>query len=179
MPVCFTSTLPFQTNLNFASQTSMADKKIKNELDNDYRLVGIATSLKEYKLCHHLNQLLGCDLRKLDALEFEPKDRSRKIQFSVFKAGDENDKNTFVVFTNKNLGEFLLPEVGNFDYIIQVLGKFADEELQLVVENIKQFPEVVMSTEIPVKKIKSRERLVYEEEKHSPRLLQAKKTNNA
>ena len=153
----------------------MADKRIKNELDTDYRLVGIATSLKEYKLCHHINQLLGCDLRKLDALEFEPKDRTRKIQFSVFKAAGEDDKNTFVVFTNKNLGEFLLPEVSNFDYIIQICGKFENEELNLLVENIKQFPEVVMSTEIPLKKIKSKERLVYEEEKHSPKLFQNKK----
>ena len=134
-----------------------------------------STSLKEYKLCHHLNQLLGCDLRKLDALEFEPKDRTRKIQFSVFKAIGENDKNTFVVFTNKNLGEFLLPEVSNFDYVIQILGKFADEDLQLLVESVKHFPDVVMSTEIPLKKIKSKERLVYEEEKHSPKLFQSKK----
>ena len=153
----------------------MADKKIKNELDTDYSLVGIATSLKEYKLCHHLNLLLGCDLKKLEALEFEPKDRTRTIQFSVFKASDEGDRNTFVVFTNKNMGDFLLPEVSNFDFILQIQGKYAAEDLQKMIENIKQFPEVVMCTGIPMKKIKSKERLVYVEEKHSPKLLQNKR----
>lgn len=150
----------------------MAERKIKNEIETDYRLAGIATSLKEYKLCHHLNQLLGCDLRKLNALEFEPKDRTRKIQFSVFKAGEEKDLNSFVVFTNRNMGEFLLPEVSNFDYIVQVTGKYNDEDMRNLTDGIKLFPDVVMCTEIPLKRIKSKERLTYEEEKHSPRLLQ-------
>ena len=83
----------------------MAEKKITNDLDTDYRLLGIASALKEYKVCHHLNQLLGCDFRKLPALVFEPKDRIRKTEFSVFKAEDA-EKNTFVVFTNKNMGEY-------------------------------------------------------------------------
>ena len=155
----------------------MADKKIKNELDTDYHLVGIASSLKEYKLCHYLNELLGCDFRKLEPLSFEPKDRTRKIQFSVFKAGDDEDMNTFVVFTNKNLGEFLLPEVNNFDYIIQVTGKYPAEEIKTLAEKIKQFPDVMMSAEIPLKRIKSKERLVYEEEKPTQKLMSRKRFN--
>jgi phosphoribosylanthranilate isomerase len=153
----------------------MAEKKIKNELDTDYVLVGVATALKEYKFCHHLNQFLGCDFRKLEALVFEPKDRTRKIQFSVFKATSEDDKNAYVVFTNKNLGEYLLPEVSNFDYILQIHGKYAAEDFDALVEAIKKFPEVVMSAEIPLKRIKSKERLVYEEEKPTQKLFQHKR----
>ena len=83
----------------------MADKKIINELSIDYKLVGLASSLKEYKLCYHLNNLLNCDFRKLNDQTFEPTDRSRVIQFSVFKSGEEQDKNQFIVFSNKNLNE--------------------------------------------------------------------------
>src|ERR1700733_15115626 len=102
----------------------MADKRIKNELDTNYRLVGMATSLKEYKLCHYLNGLLECDFKKLEPVTFEPKDRTRKVQFSVFKADVKVDNCTIAVFANKNLGEYLLPEVSNFDYIFQIAGKF-------------------------------------------------------
>ena len=143
----------------------MADRKIKNELNTDYRLVGLATSLKEYKLCHHLNGLLECDFKKLEPLIFEPTDRTRKTQFSVFKAEQEADNCSLVVFANKNLGEYLLPEVNNFDYIIQINGKFSDERLKFLIEGVKQFPEVVMIAEIKPRKIKSVERLVYQEEK--------------
>jgi hypothetical protein len=151
----------------------MADKRIRNDIDTDYRLVGIASSLKEYKLCHHLNQLLDCDFRKLDPLIFEPKDRTRKIEFSVFQAGDE--EKTYLVFSNKNLGEYLLPEVSNFDYILQLRGKFTEGEMRFLMEGIKQFPELLMSAEIPLKKIKSRERLVYEEKKETHRLISNKR----
>ncbi|HWB64269.1 MAG TPA: IPExxxVDY family protein [Chitinophagales bacterium] len=143
----------------------MAAQKIKNEFDTDYQLVGVASTLKEYKLCHHLNTLLGCDFKKLDELVFEPKDRSRTITFSVFKAHDEETNNDFVVFTNRNLGEFLLPEVNNFDYIIQVNGKYTKEQMKDLLGGIKNFSGVLMCAPIPLRKIKSRERLVYEEEK--------------
>jgi hypothetical protein len=152
----------------------MAEKKITNDLDTDYRLVGIASALKEYKVCHHLNQLLGCDFRKLQALVFEPKDRSRKTEFSVFKAEDA-EQNTFVVFSNKNMGEYLLPEISNFDYLVQIRGKFTDEGMQDLMDGIRKFPEVVMCLEVPLKKIKSKERLSYEEEKEVHKLLTQKR----
>lgn len=152
----------------------MADKKITNDPDTDYRLVGIASSLKEYKVCYHLNQLLGCDFRKLEALVFEPKDRSRKTEFSVFKAENE-DKTTFSVFTNKNLGECLLPEISNFDYIVQIRGKFTDDGMRDFMDGIRLFPQVVMCMEVPLKKIKSKERLRYEEEKEVHRLISHKR----
>lgn len=153
----------------------MAERKIKNELSTDYILVGIASSLKEYKLCYHLNQLLACDFKKLKDLIFEPTDRTRKIQFSVFTGCDEGDRNQFIVFSNKNLDEVLLPEIGNFDYILQIHGKFEEEEMKNLMEGIREFPEVVMTAEIPLKKIKSKERLVYEEEKPVQKLISPKR----
>lgn len=140
----------------------MAEKKIKNEIGREFMLVGIATSLKEYKLCFHLNNLLGCDFIKLKDIEFEPKDRTRTIQFSVFKAGNiEEEKNEYIVFANKAPGDYLLPEVSNFDYLLQINGKFDDEELRYLTDGIRTFPETVMVSEVPVKKVKNYERLVY------------------
>ena len=152
----------------------MAEKKITNDPDTDYRLVGIASALKEYKVCYHLNQLLGLDFRKLEPLVFEPKDRTRKTEFSVFKAEDVS-KNTFLVFTNKNMGEYLLPEISNFDYLVQLRGKFTEDDIKAFMDGIRQFPEVVMCLEVPLKKIKSKERLAYEEEKETQRLISPKR----
>ena len=152
----------------------MAEKRITNEPDTDYRLVGIGTSLKEYKICFHLNQLLGCDFRKLEALVFEPKDRTRKSEFSVFKAEDALN-NSFIVFTNKNMGEYLLPEISNFDFLVQIRGKFTDDDARNLMDGIRRFPEVVMCQDVPLKKIKSKERLSYEEEKEVQRLISPKR----
>jgi hypothetical protein len=150
-------------------------KRIQNEPDTDYRLAGIASSLKEYRLCYHLNQLLDADFKKLKDLIFESTDRHRSLQFSVFRSGEEEDKNQFFVFSNKNLGEFLLPEISQFDYVLRIQGRFGDDDMQNLVAGIKQLPDVMMSTIIPLKKIKSKARLVYHEEKPSHKLLSPRK----
>jgi hypothetical protein len=155
----------------------VAEKRIKNELSTDYKLIGVASSLKEYKLCYHLNELLACDFRKLKDIIFESGDRSSTIQFSVFKAGTEDDPNRFIVFTNKNPGEVLLPEVANFDYIMQIEGKYEAGQMKNLIDGVKQFPGVLMCAEIPLKKIKTKERLIYEEERPSHRLLNTKTPN--
>lgn len=142
----------------------MAEKKLKNELNTDYQLVGIASSLKEYKLCYLLNNLLDCSFKKLSDLTFEPTDRSRQAQFSVFKAGDEKDMNQFWVFANKRLSDVLLPEIANFDFIIKIEGRYEEVDLRKLVESIKLLADIVMVAEIPLMKIKSKERLEYREE---------------
>jgi hypothetical protein len=153
----------------------MAEKRIKNELDTDYRIIGIATSLREYKLCYYFNQLLECDFRKLDDLVFESTDRTRTSQFSVFKANGTDGQTQYLVFANKSAGELLLPELGNFDYLLQIIGMNSDAFIHHITEQIKMFPEVVLTAEIPLKKIKSKERLVYEEKKPPRQLIPPKR----
>jgi hypothetical protein len=147
----------------------MAENRIKNELNADYHLAGIATSLKDYKICFHLNNLLDCDFKKLESQVFEPKDRTHASQFSVFKAVTGDANTSYMIFGNKNMGGHLLPEVKQFDYILQINGKFDDDDMKRLIEGIRQFPEVMMCAEIQPKKIKSRERLVYQEEKENTR----------
>jgi hypothetical protein len=154
----------------------VAEKRIINELSTDYKLIGLASSLKEYTLCFHLNRLLGCDLRKLKDLELSHSDRTREVSFSVFKAGEEHDRNRFIVFGNKTPGEVLLPELANFDFIIQVEGRYEEEEVKHLVEGINRFPQVMMCTEIVLKKIKNKDRLVYVEERSTQRLMNTKRT---
>jgi len=153
----------------------MADKKITNDIFNDYKLVGIATPLKEYKFCFHLNALLGCDFSKLKDLIFQSPNRKRDIQFSVFKSGTEEDKNQFYVFANKNLQDILLPEISNFDYLIQIHGKYELEEIAKLMQGIRNFSEVVMAAEIPLNKVKSKDRLIYLEEKITPKMMKTKR----
>ena len=157
----------YQTNCKFVQRLLMAEKKITNDLDVNYRLIGVAASLKEYKLCYHLNQFLNADFKKLNDLTFPSSDRTRTIQFAVFKSGDEEDRNQFFVFVNKNLGEALLFEAGNFDYLMQIKGECGDEEMTGIVSGIKMFPDVIACTEISLRKIKNKERLIYFEEKAS------------
>ncbi len=147
------------------ANNEMAEKRIKNELPTDYHLIGVATALKEFKFCFCLNKLLQCDFVKLKDIIFEIGSRNRNSQFSVFKAASHDEETHYFVFANKSAGEFLLPEANNFDYLVQILGKCEANDLECLMEGIRQLPEVLVSTEIPLQKIKNKERLIYEEEK--------------
>ncbi len=147
------------------ANNEMAEKRIKNELPTDYYLIGVATALKEFKFCFCLNKLLHCDFVKLKDIVFEIGSRTRNSQFSVFKAASSDRETHYFVFANKNTGEFLLPEANNFDYLIQIFGKCEAADLENIIEGIRQFQEVLVTTEIPLQKIKNKERLIYEEEK--------------
>ena len=153
----------------------MAEKKITNDFFNDYLLVGIASQLKEYKFCFHLNTLLGTDFIKLKDLIFQSPNRTRDAQFSVFKAGTEDDKNQFFVFSNKNLQNVLLPEISRFDYLIQIFGKYEPEDVAILMQGIRNFPNVVMTAVIPLNKVKSKDRLIYLEEKTPQKLMNSKR----
>ncbi len=149
----------------------VADKKITYQLDTDYRLIGLATGMKEYKLCFHLNRLLACDFQKVPDLIFEAKDRTRSTQFSVLKAGDESTPAQYLVFGNKNVGEYLLPEFSDYDYLIQVFGRPENEQITDILDAVKSIPEVALAAEIPLKKAKSKDRLFYNVEKEPVKRL--------
>lgn len=142
----------------------MAEKKIKNDWETDYAVIGIATSAKEYKLCYHLNRVLMCDLCKVHDLIFESTDRTRSSHFSVFRGISENGHTEYWIYANKNAGDVLLPEAGNFDFLLRISGYTEDDFIKKLLEEIRQLPQILLTAEIPLKKIKNKERLVYVEE---------------
>ncbi|MBL0310449.1 MAG: IPExxxVDY family protein [Bacteroidetes bacterium] len=154
----------------------MTDRKIKNEPETGYRLVGVASALKEYRFCFQLNQILCCDFQKLKDISFETSDSSRNNLFGVFRAERETDEICFTVFANKIPGAFLLPEVNNFDFIVRVDGRFSDEKMKQTTDDLQALPDMLMVAEIPLKKIKNRERLIYEEEKPSRKSFKSQKS---
>ncbi|MBK8660232.1 MAG: IPExxxVDY family protein [Bacteroidetes bacterium] len=153
----------------------MKEKKIGNEISFDFKLVGIATTLKEYRLCFYLNQIFGCDFAKLKDHCFESKDRTRKHVFSVLKGEDENLQSCFFVFSNKNYGEYLVDEASEFDYILSVKGAAEDAEIAAWCDQVKILPDVLLCRPLLLKKNNSKERLIYQEEKSVQRLAKPKR----
>lgn len=152
----------------------MKEKRITAEFKFDFRLIGIATTLKEYRFCFFLNELLGCDFVKLKDQNVESKDRSSTQTFSVFKGTSANRKSTFFVFSNKNSGQFLLPELNEFDFLLMIRGEMEDEELLNLNEGVSRLNQVLLCSVIPPKKIKNLNRIVYHEEKPIHRLIKPK-----
>ena len=139
----------------------MAEKKIYIDYDRDFKLLGIASSERDYKLCYQLTTLLDWKITRLPQHEIELRDRSIKASFSLFKVEHEQSVSIFYLFGNKSGSDILLPEAADFDYLIKTTGSY--KGTKEVLKKIKQIANVLTAAEIPIKKIKNFDRLQYEE----------------
>jgi hypothetical protein len=95
------------------------------EYDFSFGLYGVVSSCKDYKMAWSLNQLLGLNLTRQQDLCYDMPDR-QKLLISHY---EHNDGNSIVrLFRNKGLGTptvkrpFLLPDIKDYDYILQITG---------------------------------------------------------
>ena len=146
----------------------MSDRKITSEPDKNFKLIGIATSERDYRLCYMLSEAMGWEITRLPNQEVELKDRSIKMSLSVFKAVHDLTHSTFYLFANKNMGELLLPEAGNFDYLLKTEGSY--KGIKDLVKKIKAIDAVLAVSEISVKTLKNWDRLAYEEPVEKPEI---------
>src|SRR5690606_793778 len=101
---------------------SMKNKKLVVEYEYNFVLMGLATSVKEYKLAWHINKVLGISLVKQEEKTVHfLNDREITISYFLFK----REYSTFRLLKNKSMSGagksgFLLPELAHFDYLIMI-----------------------------------------------------------
>jgi hypothetical protein len=144
------------------------ERKITSEPDKNIRLIGIATSERDYRLCYMLSEAMDWEITRMPNQEIELKERSIKMSLSVFKVVHELTHSTFYLFANKNMGELLLPEAGNFDYLLKTDGAY--KGTKDLIKKIKAIDAVLAVSEITVKTLKNYDRLAYEEPVEKPEL---------
>ena len=147
----------------------MTDRKITSEPDRNFKLIGIASAERDYRLCYMLTEALGWEITRLPNHEIELRDRSTKLSISTFKAIQPLTGSIFYLFANKSAGELLLPEGGNFDYLLKAEGAFKGTKDLL--KKIKQIESVLTASEIPIKALKNWDRLAYEEPVEKPEVV--------
>ena len=98
----------------------MKKNRLASDYPFDFELIGIVSSVKEYKLAWHLNQLPEFHLIKAEDVKIEFSD-NKLIRVSNLK--DENEfrqafllKNKLVT-SNSSINQYLLPELQQFDYL--------------------------------------------------------------
>ena len=151
----------------------MTDRKITSEPDRNFKLLGIASAERDYRLCYMLTEVLGWQITRLANHEIELRERTTKMSVGTFKCLQPLTGSVFYLFANKSGGELLLPEAGNFDYLLKTEGAF--KGVKDLLKKIKQIESVLTASEIPVKALKNYDRLAYEEPVEKPEIVVKKK----
>jgi thioredoxin-related protein len=136
-------------------------KTLKFEIDLDFVLIAITTSLRDYRICHYINKYLNFDFTKTADLEVDIIQGGGPVYFSLYKYHWESSETDFYFIANKGSDGYLVPEMRKVDYFIMIKNYIADDELDKMITDLNKIQEIVAAVKIDPKKIKSRENLLF------------------
>ncbi|WP_223818063.1 MULTISPECIES: IPExxxVDY family protein [Mucilaginibacter] len=136
-------------------------KFLKFEIDFDFVLIAITTSLKDYRVCFLINKYLNFNFVKNDDLEVDIYPGADPVLFSLYRYSWETTETDFFFIGNKGSDGYLVPEIKSADYFLMIRNYIDDNELDTIISSLNKIPEIVAAVKIDPKKIKSRENLLF------------------
>lgn len=148
------------------------------ELIDDYSLIGIHSSIEDYRLAFLINAYLHTKLsRSKYNLDFKNTDAS----FPIFEYENEEKQLTSYLISNKYIGNttvnsegnlfsknilfsnttYLIKEKRNVDYFIKIEGEISTIELYKTIEKLNKINQVATSYQINPLKLKSKDFLIF------------------
>ena len=137
------------------------DDQISDNFFDHTRILGIASTLKNYQLCFQIEKQLQVDFRTSQDLQIPLEKNKRTYSFTVYEFIEPAIATEHFLYTNKNDGEALLPELQHLDYIWLIKGVYYnnDEIFRKLQQNLKDISGIQLVSEVSHEKIKSRDNL--------------------
>ena len=139
----------------------MSRKFLKFEIDLDFVLIAVTTSLKDYRICYLINKCLNFNFSKANDLAVDIHPNAGPVYFSLYHYTWENSETDFFFIANKGTDGYLIPEMKSADYFLMIKNYIDDTDLERVISDLNRIPEIVAAVKIDPKKVKSRENLLF------------------
>ncbi len=144
--------------------------------EDSYTLIGIHTTLEDYKLAYLLNQNLKTNFSRAEYdLDFE--NEKSNASFSVYDYTSPKYDSDWYLITNSFTQEktetskellfeseiktYLIPEKKNIDFFIKMTGEIDYDFAHKTIDKIKTIQEVITSYSIDVTILKSKDYLIF------------------
>lgn len=134
--------------------------KLTEKEDYRFRLAGISSAENDYRLSWSLNQVLGINLVRMDNLEIYHQRLDDRQSFSQFEYFDEESLLHYRLISNKSANGYLLEEMTNLDYLLQVSGDMDETWLDELIKKIKGMEGIILVFQIDPASLKSRKKLL-------------------
>lgn len=144
--------------------------------EDEYSLIGIHTTLENFKLAYLLNKNLGTSFYK-SREDLKLEDQQKKACFSIFNyASVEYDFDWFLIANSskrENQSEsnelllttetktYLIPEKKKVDFFIKISGELASSLVIETVDKIKNIEQVITCYSIDKNTLKSKDFLIF------------------
>lgn len=139
---------------------------LNQDFFEDTKLLGISTTVKNYKLCWQLNNLLGFNFRLNNELEIRLLKRKNKKEreyfFSIYESRETANALVHYLYHNQYDGEYLLPEFKHIDFLWLMKGDIIDDEkFESIKNSIKAMHGVQLVVELTNEQIKNKGNMVF------------------
>jgi hypothetical protein len=137
-------------------------KELTDAFFEDTHLLGIMTSVKDYRFCWHINNNIGLNFRLNNDIEIKLIKKKRTYFFEVYEYNVPNVFLSHYLYNNQFDGEYLLPEFKHFDFLWLMKGdEVSESALQETIQIIRSINNVQLVTELSGDMIKNKENLVF------------------
>jgi hypothetical protein len=101
-----------------------------------FKLLGISSHENDYRLTWAANSKLGLRLIRSENIT-TANDNSEKLEFSVFQSIDEDNSHKMNLISNSCPNGFLIKEMKNIDFFMQIYGDISQPDLNEIVNGLK------------------------------------------
>lgn len=141
---------------------AISTQDIIEEFFEDTKLLGIVTTVKDYRFCWNLNEMLDLNFRINHDLEIKLIRKKRNYFFSVYEFHEPNTSLCHYLYNNLYDGEYLLPEFKNLDFLwLMKNDTVTNDYLDQLKSLLRSIPGVQLITELTNEKIKNKECLIF------------------
>ncbi len=144
--------------------------------EDDFSLIGIHTTLEDYKLAYLLNKNLKINfIKSKENLNFEKTEKSSS--FSIFNYYNKEYDSDWVLIANSSKREnqtesnelllttetktYLIPEKKKVDFFIKVSGELEFDFVTKIIDKVKNIEQVITSYPIDKNTLKSKDFLIF------------------
>ena len=133
---------------------------LKEKESYNFGLIGISSPENDYRISWILNNTMGYRLVKQEDLEVYHKRLEDTQAFHQFRYNDEETLLLYRLISNRCENGYLLEEMSNIDYLIQVSGEFNEKFIGVLVKKLNTLKEVTLAFPVDPATLKSRKKLL-------------------
>lgn len=140
----------------------MAKRTLKADNHYNYKVLGIITSAKDYRVCHYINKELEFKLCANDEISIEQKAGDKNFIVKPYVYLPEKSISRYFFINNKNENDLLIKKLKEIDYFLFIEGEILKTEWNHLNKSLKQIDIIQHIMEIEIKHFEAIEHLIFE-----------------
>lgn len=138
----------------------MAKSVLKIQYEYPFEVIGIISTVKDYRLCHSLNTSLQMNFKREHDLSIVMNRQGDDAFFSLF-TDNTSDGEKHLLIVNKGSNSWFFSEIKNVDYLYIVKDPGRWFVLDDMISRLRQIEVIGGAYPIPLQSIKSKENLLF------------------